>query len=86
MPGAGGDVKAVAVCRHTGSVPGDGFENLPHGCVPTARQQKDGYGCLPDHKGLPGRFRNPEGAGDGAVYLVPHKGQREDPDRGRYWE
>ena len=41
---------------------GDGFENLPHGCVPTARQQKDGYGCLPDHKGLPGRFRNSEGS------------------------
>lgn len=80
MPGAGGDVKAVAVCRYTRSVPGDGFENLPHGCVPTAGQQKDGGRCLPDHKGLPGRFRNPEGAGDGAVYLVPHKGQREDPD------
>ena len=54
MPGAGGDVKAVAVCRYTGSVPGDGFENLPHGCVPTAGQQKDGGRCLPDHKGLPG--------------------------------
>ena len=74
MPGAGGDVKAVAVCRHTGSVPGDGFENLPHGRVSTAGQLKDGGRCLPDHKGLPGRFREPEGSGHGAVYLVPRKG------------
>ena len=50
MPGAGGDVKAVAVCRYTRSVPGDGFENLPYGRVPTAGQQKDGGRSGADRK------------------------------------
>lgn len=52
VPGACGYVKAVTVCGHPGSVPGDGPQDISDGCVSESRQQKESIGCLQDHKNL----------------------------------
>lgn len=83
MPGACDHVAAAAVCGYPGSIQGNGTENISDGCVPGAGQQEESVGCLPDHKSVPRGFREPEGAGDGTVYLVPDKGQWENKDCGR---
>lgn len=54
VPGARGYVTAVTVRGHSGSVPGDGPQDISDGCVPESRQQKESIGCMQDHKNLSG--------------------------------